>query len=145
MNVNGKYDNGNDTWLGMSNVPGEWCIAYHGTKARFVEIITKAPLKAGSGQVHGHGIYCTPNIEETASYRDSIEVTTRNGAKKCQYVFMCRVNTRSIHHCTEKPCKLAKDPRYTLHMTTRKDYWFVNCQNEGYQNIRPYGILVREI
>jgi hypothetical protein len=30
MNVAGKFADG-DTWLGMSNVQGEWCVAYHGT------------------------------------------------------------------------------------------------------------------
>jgi hypothetical protein len=144
MNVNGKYDNGDDTWLGMSNVPGEWCIAYHGTKAKVVETITREPLRAGTTNLFGYGIYCSPKVEEAAAYTDSRKVTTRDGEKQLKYVFMCRVNTRSIHHCTEGSCKLDKDPAYTLHMTTCTDYWFVNCKNEGYQNIRPYGILVRE-
>ena len=31
LRVSKKYDNGNDTWLGYSNVEGEWYIAYYGT------------------------------------------------------------------------------------------------------------------
>ena len=30
LKVKGKYDNGDDTWIGMNNVKGEWCVAYHG-------------------------------------------------------------------------------------------------------------------
>ena len=29
LNVLDKYDNDN-TWIGMNNSPGEWCVAYHG-------------------------------------------------------------------------------------------------------------------
>ena len=31
MRVSKQYDNGDDTWLGYSNVEGEWYIAYHST------------------------------------------------------------------------------------------------------------------
>jgi hypothetical protein len=31
LQVNGKYDNGSDTWLGMRNVTDEWCVSYYGT------------------------------------------------------------------------------------------------------------------
>ena len=30
LKVTGKYDNGDDKWIGMCNGPGEWCVAYHG-------------------------------------------------------------------------------------------------------------------
>ena len=30
LNVLDKYDNGDNTWIGMRNIPGEWCVAYHG-------------------------------------------------------------------------------------------------------------------
>jgi hypothetical protein len=144
MNVSGKFLDG-DKWLGCSNVPGEWCIAYHGTKADFVLPISQTPLIAGLGAYHGCGIYCSPNVNISEDYTgDSIEIETRTGTIKCKYVFMCRVNPRAIHHCTARPCPDAQNPAYTLHMTTYTDIWFVNCQNQGYQNIRPYGLLVKE-
>ena len=39
LKVAGQYDNGNDTWLGMDNVEGEWYIAYHGTSGNVVKPI----------------------------------------------------------------------------------------------------------
>ena len=52
-----QYDNGNNTWIGMNNSPGEWCVAYHGI-GRFVRssdnvknitwIICKTSIKAWS-------------------------------------------------------------------------------------------------
>ena len=32
LKVSKKFDNGNDTWLGNSNINGEWYIGYHGVK-----------------------------------------------------------------------------------------------------------------
>jgi hypothetical protein len=143
MKVSGRFTDG-DTWLGMSNGPGEWCIAYHGTKSHLVESISRTSLHPGPNNGYGLGIYCSPNVNVSEVYTDEIEIPTRTGTRKCKYVFMCRVNTRSIHHCTTSPCPDATNPAYTLHMTTYTDYWFVNCQNEGYQNIRPCGLLVKE-
>ena len=28
LNVWDKYDDGDNTWIGMSNAKGEWCVAY---------------------------------------------------------------------------------------------------------------------
>jgi hypothetical protein len=144
LNVAGKFDNGNDLWLGMKNGPGEWCVSYHGTKPDKVKPIIETPLKAGAGDVYGCGIYCSPNPAEAAQYTDYITSTTSQGTVKLRYMFMCRVNPRSIHHCTQTPCLEARNANYTLHFTQRHDYWFVNCENQSYQNIRPYGLLVRE-
>jgi hypothetical protein len=30
INISKKYDNGNDDWLSMKGVPGEWAVAFHG-------------------------------------------------------------------------------------------------------------------
>jgi hypothetical protein len=144
MNLDGKFVDG-DTWLGMKNGPGEWCIAYHGTKSHFVKSITESPLQSGSRNAGGRGIYCSPNPHYSEGYCDCVTINTRTGKIKCKYMFMCRVNTSSIHRCTCWPCPLAEDDRYTLHMTTHADIWFVNCKNQGYRNIRPYGLLVKEM
>jgi hypothetical protein len=58
LNVSGKYDNGDDTWLGMSNSPAEWAVAYHGTAWENVSKIIDTPLRPGNCNVHGKGIYC---------------------------------------------------------------------------------------
>jgi hypothetical protein len=144
LNVKGRRDNGNDTWLGMSNVPGEWAVFYHGTKRDSVAAITENPLHPGSCNVYGKGIYCTPNISVASGYATGISVKTHSGPKTYQYVFMCRANPRRICNCTTSPCPNASNPAYTLHKTTCTDYWFVNGDNNNYEHIRPYGLLVRE-
>jgi hypothetical protein len=145
MNVSGKFDDG-DKWLGMSNGPGEWCVAYHGTKGRNVRAIAEGQLCAGSSEQHGNGVYCSPHITVCENgYTDETVVPTASGAIRCKYAFMCRVNTAAIHQCTEAPCPEARNPQYTLHMTTTNDLWFVNCENLRSQNIRTYGILVKEV
>jgi hypothetical protein len=138
--VSGRFDNGNDTWLGMSNDPGEWAVAYHGTHPDFVKSITQSPLRPGDHNYYGRGVYCSPQVEEAADYAPSVTIDGAN----YQYVFMCRVNVSSVHHCQDRPCPEAGNPAFTLHITTTTDYWFVNAENQNYQNIRTYGLLVRE-
>jgi hypothetical protein len=144
MNVAGKFQGG-DTWPGMCNGPGEWCIAYHGTKIAHVKNISETRLQAGPNNWYGFGIYCSPNPAVSKEDTDCVEILTRTGTVKCQYMFICRVYVRSIHHCEKSPCPLDQDRSYTLHMTISPDIWFVNCPNKGYQNIRPYGLLVQEV
>jgi hypothetical protein len=43
------------------------------------------------------------------------------------------------------PCKKANDPRWTLHLTTNADIWFVNADNTESQMIRTYGLLLCEV
>jgi hypothetical protein len=146
LNVLGQFDDGN-TWLGMSNCPGEWCVAYHGTHQQNVKSITESPLRMGSGSALGRGIYCMPDISSAEGYAPPVQVQTPQGPKSYQYVFMCRVNCQSICHCQTRNghCVNDSNPAYTLHMTQCKNYWFVNANNDNYQNIRTYGLLVREV
>ena len=137
-----KYDNGDNTWLGMNNNPGEWCVAYHGVgnnqssdKVKNVTgvIYTSEKFKAGSGQVHkdcpdiyhpgkkvGVGVYCTPHIQTAEGYAG---VSNINGTNY-KTVLMVRVKSSAIRHCTDS-----------------YDYWVVDgTTNE----IRPYRILYRK-
>ena len=86
LRVSQKYDNGDDTWLGMDNSEGEWCVAYHGTSIQFAKAILETNLKAGKAQFHeycdnvnprckakkvGIGIYVTPRVYIAESYSDN--------------------------------------------------------------------------
>ncbi|CAF1161995.1 unnamed protein product [Rotaria sp. Silwood1] len=44
LKVDNKYKYGS-TWLGSSNGPGEWPVAFHGTKSRAVKSITDQGLR----------------------------------------------------------------------------------------------------
>jgi hypothetical protein len=146
LTVSGLFDQGNDKWLESTDDPEVWAVAYHGTCFQSVDGIMKSPLHAGTHNVYGKGIYCSPYVETAAKYAPPISLPTAEGEKLYSYVFMCRVNPRNVCNCTAAPCPEAGNPNYTLHITTNdeEDYWFVNENNGDYENIRTYGLLVRE-
>ena len=84
LNVLGRYDGGDDTWIGMKNKKGEWCVAYHGTGMNCVKAILETKFKPGGGQVHandhdlnhpgqivGVGVYCSPKMTEVEGVYDN--------------------------------------------------------------------------
>ena len=135
-----RYDNGNNTWIGMNNSPGEWCVAYHGIarnkSSDEVKNITgkifNSEFKGGVNQAHrnhqdknhpgqivGDGVYCTPHINTALGYAGTSEI---NG-EKYKTVFMVRVKPEAIRDCQ---CT---------------DYWVVNGKPD---EIRPYRILYKK-
>ena len=110
LRVSKQYDNGDDTWLGYSNVEGEWYIAYHGTGGLgVVKNILEKGFQSGSGQAYkdsdnmnpltnktipkcGVGVYSTPVIEEAQSYSYGIDF----GGYSYYFVFMCRINPYKV-------------------------------------------------
>ena len=141
LNILDKYDNGDNTWLEMYNLKGEWCVAYHGVygeedmvKKRSGLIIEEG-FKSGNGQEHkdckdkfhpenkvGEGIYCSPKIEIAEEYAGTIKINN----KKYKTVFMVKVKPNAIRCCND--CEFAKD------------YWVINRGE-----IRPYRILYKEV
>ena len=153
-----QYDNGDNTWLGNSNVEGEWYIAYHGTSGRYASAILEGGYKAGGGQMYandeninplnksiipicGEGVYCSPLIRIADEYSGSKEGYKSSNLldfnnKKYQFVFMNRVNPYKVRISKEK-----------------KIYWIVSGdklndksnQSHKYDDeIRPYRILLKE-
>jgi len=138
------YDDGDNTWIGMNNFEGEWCVAYHGVgrDSNEVKKITgliikgqKQKFKAGVCQAHseckdkfhegknvGEGAYCTPTIKTAESYSG---ISTINGVDY-KTVIMVRVKPEAIRCCGE--CEYASD------------YWVVNGTSD---EIRPYRILYK--
>jgi hypothetical protein len=139
----GRFDGGDNTWLGDSNAPGEWAIACHGTKAADVRGIREWPLQSGPNNVYGKGIYCSSNPSAAEAYNDSITIQEASGRAIYRFMFVCRVNIKSLHYCIQFPCPQAADPQYTLHCAERDGLWFVNGHNGGYETIRLYGILIK--
>ena len=141
LKVMDKYDNGNNKWIGMKNIDGEWCVAYHGvgrgkdsnTIKDITGKIVKSEFRAGPNQIHGdcndiyhpgkkvgNGVYCTPSINIADSYSG---VSVING-EKYKTVLMVRVKPEAIRGCS---CNL--------------DYWVVDgTTNE----ICPYRILYKK-
>ena len=144
LKVMDKY--GDNTWIGMDNSEGEWCVAYHGIgsgePSDKVKDITgkifKGAFKAGSRQAHsncpdqfhpgklvGDGVYCTPKISTAEDYAGISDI---NG-KSYKTVFMVRVKPSAIRHCDQ--CSDSKEPYV---------YWVVNGTTD---EIRPYRILYK--
>ena len=134
-----KY--GNNDWLGMSNSPNEWCVAYHGVGVgqsskdvqKVTNLIYTGSFKAGARQVHkgcndihhknkkvGAGVYCTPNIKTAEGYAGISQVNGKN----YKTVLMVRVKPDNIRQCT-----------------CINDYWVVNGTTD---EIRPYRILYKQ-
>ena len=148
LKVKNKYDNGDNTWIGMDNSPGEWCVAYHGVASGqssdnvkdVTGKIVKTTFKKGSGQAHsncpdqyhpgnkvGEGVYCTPTIETAGEQYAGISVI--NGVQY-KTVLMVRVKPEAIRHCDQ--CSDSRAPY---------NYWVVNGTTD---EIRPYRILYKK-
>ena len=140
LKVLGKYDNGNNKWIGMKNIPGEFPVAYHGVgrACKPFDIVNKIVdngFVAGAGQQYANcedkrhpgqkcsqGAYFTPIINEAARYAGSGEALN----KSYKVVFMCRVNKDKIR----EPDRGINAP-----------YWILDGSKE---QVRPYRILVKE-
>ena len=151
LNVTGKYDNGDNTWLGNKNVEGEWYIAYHGTGGsnNIIKKIIEDGFKTGLVQIKkdvenenplsnkefkycGEGVFCTNSIDYAEAYsawKGGIEFE----GKTYKIVFMCRVNP------------------YKVRFTNLSYEWIVSgdkidsSKSRRYDDeIRPYRILLKE-
>jgi len=146
INVLGKYDNRDNSWLAMDKKPGEWAIAYHGVRSDPINVLGKIMnpygqnkqnpcLLPGNGQAcagqangnpktcHMHptipvGIYCTPNVQTAEGYTKSVSV----GSKNYKLALMLRVRPESITH------------------PSGSDYWVIGTPAD----VRPYRILIKE-
>ena len=145
LKVLDKYED--NIWIGMDNVEGEWCVAYHGVGVdkdsaevkNITGLIYKGSFKKGWRQAHsdcedqfhpgnkvGEGVYCTPTIKTAEDYAGISEI---NGIQY-KTVLMVRVKPEAIRHCDD--CDDSKAPN---------NYWVVNGTTD---EIRPYRILYKK-
>ena len=151
LKVAGKYDNGDDTWLGYTNQQGEWYIAYHGTSGHYAKAILNEGLKKGGGQAHagyyninplskdkhpyvGTGVYCSPKISVADGYAGSAGDILFD-EKNFRIVFMLRVNPYKIRISQNEPDYWVFEGDYLQDKTVRK------FDDE----VRPYRILIKQI
>lgn len=123
LRVANKYDDGNNTWMCLDGRKGEWAVAYHGTKQHALVPIIMNGLQAGSRQLYasevGDGIYCSPDLDGVALAYATMENLDSHAVR---FILQCRVRPNAIKKCS------------------RSGYWVIN---KG-EDIRPYGILVKE-
>ncbi|CAG8740991.1 6095_t:CDS:2, partial [Gigaspora rosea] len=119
LKVIGKYDNGENKWLGTDN--NAWPVSYHGTAKHNAKSIAEYgyDLSKGKRFAYGHGIYSTPDIHIAEQYATEFEF----GGNKYVMVFQNRVN----------PVNLQRIP------VGNSEYWV----SEKGKDVRPYGICIK--
>ena len=137
LKVTGVYED--DSWLGLGGIregstPGEWPVAYHGTKKKNVNSILKYGFFAGKRQQFGWGVYTSPSLEAAAKHAPSFVHTDGDSY---QVVIQVRVNPAPGHLK-----RIDKSQTYY-----KAEYWLSNKQNPdvSQRDVRPYGILLRKI
>ncbi|KAI7790941.1 hypothetical protein IRJ41_005153 [Triplophysa rosa] len=140
LKVRDKYPDGK-AWLGTGgwrnkSTPNEWPVSYHGTSLEGAEGVVKTHYKAGDREVHGRGIYSTPDIKVADGYARSKQFTSQKNGKTYKVIMQKRIH----------PEKRT--------FTEEKDYWLVPIpagsspakEKEIVESsIRPYGILLKEV
>ncbi|CAG8492880.1 7724_t:CDS:1 [Scutellospora calospora] len=123
LKVIGKYDNGNEGWLGVD--ANAWPVSYHGTDKHNSKSISEVGylLSRGRRFAYGHGIYSSPDVNVAKSYAKEFEYD----GNKYLVVIQNRVN----------PKELLKIPTQT---TGVGEYWI----SKKDEDIRPYGICIRK-
>ena len=157
LNVLGRKEyNRDNTWLGADGIrtastTGEWPVSYHGTYQNAVKYIVHEGLKIGSRELHGRGVYSSPNLSMVSgSYAQQF---VYNG-KQYLVALQNRVNPAKVRTQEESEppspdpygdCTFVIVPEKYTHAGA--DYWRCPRQNpdQGIYDIRPYGILIREI
>ncbi|CAF3343717.1 unnamed protein product [Rotaria sp. Silwood2] len=144
LNVLGKSAYVNDDWLHPFQHAGNWYRAFHGTGG--AQQIDFRDSNAYSGEntacvdalssifqdgfrpartaAYGPGVYCSPNPVwlEDSRYAGKVELDTAQGKKKFKCMFQVAVNPDGVKCATN-------------------DIWVV----PNSQDIRPYGILIKEL
>jgi len=142
LKVDKKYKDGS-VWLGSSNAPGEWPVAFHGTNSKAVRNISDKGLLTSSvvrdrmlkeainqkgEEVNRPGLYVATHCNGGSHpyYTEKFDVQTpAEKTKTFQVVFQCRVRPDS----------------YTIHTAPVKvgEAWRVVDP----EAVRPYGILLK--
>ena len=104
----------------------------HGTKRESGSNIAKNgfDIKYCHAFAYGKGIYCSPNIRTAQGYSRQITLETKQGTKKFWYVLQVAVNPATMNNPALIPNYRQSNPHYIV--PTGAD-------------IRPYGILIKEV
>ena len=144
LNVLGKYDNGKDDWLHPFQNHRNWYRAFHGTKnassddfkqsdiefdKKFAAVdamanIHRTGFRPARTHLYGNGVYCSPNSTFLEPhYVGEVEINTEKGLKKYRFMLMVAVNPDGVTY------------------TKNENIWVVPEP----ENIRPYGILIKQV
>ncbi|CAF1466423.1 unnamed protein product, partial [Rotaria sordida] len=143
LKVLGKYQDGN-AWLHPFRDPGNWYRAFHGTgRVKAVDFgndnqsfeeqyapvdavasIFESGFRPARKIAHGNGVYCSPNPKFPENgYVATVELDTQKGKKKFKCMLQVAVNPDTVRFTMDKDIWVAPNP----------------------QDIRPYGVLIKEV
>ncbi|CAG8474506.1 966_t:CDS:1 [Diversispora eburnea] len=122
VKVSGKYDNGDDTWLGIGK--NSWPVSYHGTDKNNTKSIAEDGylLSKGKRFAFGRGIYSTPNIEIAEMYAPEFQFE----GKTYMAVLQNRVNPVNLHRISKRTTEIG-------------EYWISRRDTD----VRAYGICIK--
>ena len=169
LKVKGRPEYGSDdTWLGPNGIrtasaAEEWPVCYHGTAAEACGGDSGIyrhgyDPKRSKRELFGPGIYCSPSIDGVGDLRYHYAKTFSCNSKSYKVVLQNRVNPERIGHQTDSDkvnnyTTRETDPYkgYSLVIIDQSGppfkYW--RCPRhdpeKGIYDIRPYGILIREV
>lgn len=131
IKVVGRYEN--DAWLGPNGIrtgeaPGEWPVSYHGTNMSSAKLIIKEGYKPGPRSLFGKGIYSSPSLQMVEKLYAQ-EFTLKG--KTYKMVLQNRVNPNNLQIIPASQT------------TVGADYWLSRGGKTA--DVRPYGILIREV
>lgn len=147
LNVLGKYDNGDNTWLDYRNLKGEFAIGYIGLdnfnkeSNDFSNVLTKKIIKFKKEKLYrekknirasglfsffikkkcGDGICVFQNPDDAENFAGIIEIHK----VRIKIILMCRINSKKI-----------RQP---------EDFEHIWILNPNHNEIRPYRILIKKI
>ncbi|CAG8595888.1 10285_t:CDS:1 [Paraglomus occultum] len=124
LKVAGKYDNGDNTWLGIDK--RAWPVSYHGTAKYNAKSISEEGYQLSKGKrfAFGRGVYSTPDVNLAERYATEFLFD----GKKYVIVIQNRVNPKNLVKLT------------TTAEAGVGEYWI----SKAGEDVRPYGICIKE-
>ena len=132
---------GGDQWLGPNGIRvqttgEEWPVSYHGTAMENVDKIIAQGFRPGPRQLFGKGVYSSPSLDMVARlYSKEFQYE----GKSYKVVLQNRMNPDQINgHLKVVPVS---------DTGVGADYWVAakHDPKSGMYDVRPYGILIREM
>jgi hypothetical protein len=171
IKVKGRSEYGSDdTWLGPNGIrtasaPKEWPVCYHGTAADACGGVDGKGIvrhgydpKRSERELYGPGIYCSPSIEGVGDLRYRYAKKFSSNGKSYKVVLQNRVNPEKIGHqiksdnvnnSTSHQSDPYKDCSLVIIDQNGPPFKYWRCPrhdpDKDIYDIRPYGILIREV
>lgn len=160
LKILGRKEYGGNDWIGSDGIRTEtdgkeWPVSYHGTTCKAVPDIVPNKkghgLRPGGTNYYGVGVYSSPFIATAESYASRFE----HDGKWYKVVLQnrlttkgCRIYRRSDSDCPGNNHIFPKEYRLVIvKFSDGDEYWITphNDPKHGVYDIRPYGILIKEL